>query len=86
MEQTQEKIIENGYRLVSILDELAEERENFKENFNADDELDRRFIFANKKLADALRHYIKVNYGDAVLYQDDEYEPTTISDDTITGD
>ena len=77
-----EKIIENGYTLVDILDELAEELENF----NADDELDRRFIFANKKLADALRHYIKVNYGDAVLYQDDEYEPTTISDDTITGD
>lgn len=79
-----EKIIENGYTLVDILDELAEELENF----NADDELDRRLIFANKKLADALRHYIKVNYGDAVLYQDDEeyYEPTTISDDTITGD
>lgn len=82
MEQTQERIIENGYRLVDILDELAEE----VENFNADDEIDKRYIYANKKLADALRHYIKVNYGDAVLYQDDEYEPTTISDDTITGD
>lgn len=69
-----EKIIENGYTLVDMLNELAEELESF----NADDELDRRFIFANKKLADALRHYIKVNYGDAVLYQDDEeyYEPT----------
>ena len=67
-----EKIIENGYTLVDMLNELAEEREGF----NADNELDRRFIFANKKLADALRHYIKVNYGDAVLYQDDEYEPT----------
>ena len=70
-----EKIIENGYTLVDMLNELAEEREGF----NADDELDRRFIFANKKLADALRHYINVNYGDAVLYQDDDeeyYEPT----------
>ncbi len=81
----QEKIIENGYRLVSMLDELAEEREGFI----AEDANDRTFILANKKLADALRHYIKVNYGDAVLYQDDDeeyYEPTTISDDTITGD
>lgn len=70
----QEKIIENGYTLVSILDELAEERENF----NADDELDRTFILANQKLAVALSFYIKVNYGDAVLYSDDdEYEPTT---------
>ena len=83
MEQEKERIIENGYRLVDILDELAEE----VENFNADDEMDRRFIFANKKLADALRYYVKINYGDAVLYQDDEeYEPTAISDDTITGD
>lgn len=78
----EEKIIENGYTLVDIIDELAEERENF----NADDEIDKRHLYANQKLADALRYYIKVNYGDAVLYQDDEYEPTTISDDTITGD
>lgn len=31
MEQTQEKIIENGYRLVSILDELAEEEKKTEE-------------------------------------------------------
>lgn len=68
----QEKIIDNGYTLVSILDELAEERENF----NADDEIDKRHLYANQKLAVALSFYIKVNYGDAVLYQDDEYEPT----------
>lgn len=80
----EEKIIENGYRLVDILDELAEEREDF----NAEDEIYKRHIYANQKLADALRYYVKVNYGDAVLYSDDEeyYEPTTISDDTITGD
>lgn len=74
MEQGKERIIENGYRLVDILDELAEE----VENFNADNELDKRYIYANRKLADALRHYVKVNYGTAVLYQDDEeyYEPT----------
>lgn len=74
MGQEKERIIENGYALVDILDELAEELENF----NADDELDKRYIYANRKLADALRHYVKVNYGDAVLYQDDEeyYEPT----------
>lgn len=79
MEQTQEKIIENGYRLVSMLDELAEERENF----NADDANDRTFILANQKLAVALSFYIKVNYGDAVLYQDEEYEPTA---EEIEGD
>lgn len=75
MEQTQDRIIENGYRLVDMLDELAEE----VENFNADDEIDKRYIYANRKLADALRYYVKVNYGDAVLYSDDEeyYEPTT---------
>lgn len=74
MEQEKERIIENDYTLVSMLDELAEEREYF----NADDEMDKRYIYANRKLADALRHYIKVNYGDAVLYSDDdEYEPTT---------
>lgn len=76
-----EKIIENGYYLVDMLNDLAEE----KENFNVEDELDRTFILANQKLADALRFYVKVNYGNAVLYSDD-YEPTTISDDTITGD
>lgn len=82
MEQ-EERIIENGYALVDMLDELAEE----VENFNADDEIDKRYIYANRKLADALRYYIKINYGNSVLYSDDdEYEPTTISDDTITGD
>lgn len=78
MEQ-EERIIENGYALVDILDELAEERKNF----NADDELDKRYIYANRKLADALRFYVKVNYGNGVLYQDDEYEPTA---EEIEGD
>lgn len=75
-----EKIIENGYTLVDMLDELAEERENF----DADDEMDKRHLYANQKLADALRFYVKINYGNSVLYSDDdEYEPTA---DEIEGD
>lgn len=77
----EEKIIDNGYTLIDILDELAEERKNF----NPDHETDKRHLFANLKLADALRFYVKVNYGDAVLYSDDEKYYET-SDDIITGD
>ena len=61
-------IIGNPYRLKRMREELAEEAEDFDPN----NEVDKQFIYANDKLFDALGYYIKVNYGDHVLYGDDE--------------
>ena len=59
-------IIGNPYRLKRMREELAEEK------FDPDSEVDRQLEYANDKLFDALGYYIKVNYGQEVLYCDDD--------------
>ena len=61
-------IIGNPYRLKRMREELAEEQ------FDPDSEVDRQLEYANDKLFDALGYYIKVNYGQEVLYCDDDWE------------
>ena len=71
----QEKIIDNGYKLAEMREDLAEELEQFDPN----DKVDKEFIDVNRKLSEALRQYIIAHYGEWVLYQDDDeeyYEPT----------
>ena len=63
-------IIGNPYRLKRMREELAIEADDFDPN----DEVDRQLAYANDKLFDALGYYIKVNYGQEVLYPDDDWE------------
>ena len=59
-------IIGNPYRLKRMREELAEEK------FDPNSEVDRQLAYANDKLFDALGYYIKVNYGQEVLYPDED--------------
>ena len=61
-------LIGNPYRLKRMREELAEEQ------FDPNSEVDRQLEYANDKLFDALGYYIKVNYGQEVLYPDDDDE------------
>lgn len=63
----EEKIIDNGYRLSGIREELAEELEQLDPTL----EVDKEFIEVNRKLSEALRLYIKAHYGEWVLYRVD---------------
>lgn len=63
-----EKIIDNGYKLAEMREDLAEELEQFDPN----DKVDKEFIDVNRKLSEALRLYIIAHYGEWVLYQDDD--------------
>lgn len=61
----EEKIIENGYKLAEMREELAEELEQLDPTL----EVDKEFIDVNRKLSEALRQYIKTHYGEWVLYR-----------------
>lgn len=63
----EDKIIDNGYKLAEIREELAEELEQLDPTL----EVDKEFIEVNRKLSEALRQYIKTHYGEWVLYRVD---------------
>lgn len=61
----EEKIIDNGYKLAEMREELAEELEMLDPN----DKVDKEFIDVNRKLSEAIRLYVKAHYGEWVLYR-----------------
>lgn len=64
--EEKDSILDNGYKLASMREDLAEELEQFDPN----DKVDKEFIDVNRKLSEALRQYIIAHYGEWVLYHE----------------
>lgn len=64
--EEKDSILDNGYKLSELREELAEELEQFDPDCKADKEL----INVNRKLSEALRLYVIAHYGEWVLYHE----------------
>lgn len=64
--EEKDSILDNGYKLAELREDLAEELEHLDPN----DKLDKELIDVNRKLSEALRQYIKTHYGEWVIYHE----------------
>lgn len=65
--EEKDSILDSGYKLASMREDLAEELEQL----NPNDKVDKEFIDVNRKLSEALRQYIIAHYGEWVLYSNE---------------
>ena len=64
--EEKDSILDNGYKLAELREDLAVELEHLDPN----DKLDKELIDVNRKLSEALRQYIITHYGEWVLYHE----------------